>query len=237
MWAYSKLEQILPFVTTNWRDLLFLPFLNLVLIVIFWQSQIFQYAHSSKGVLYMWLLAGLLFLLIQLSLLLNGWQKTKVQATEQKQLKTQWLLASQITLFTVAAIYNIIALVQLTLLGIRPTTPYDLLIIIILIITGTLGAILYKRNFASPQARLLYATGTKAVPQWLQALGFVFLGSSGMHSTTLGAIVAMGSLRFHLAKQSAKALKDDTTQAAYQAALRDLISIGAMGVGWVIGRM
>lgn len=185
----------------------------------------------------MWLVAGLLFLAIQTSLLIGAWRKATSGLEGQKLLEIQWVLGTQIFMFVVAAIYNIIALAELSLLGVRPNTALDGVIIMLLLVTLGMAFARYRRRPTDPDARLLLATGTKAAPQWLQAAGLLLLGSTGVHPTTIGAITAMGATRFLLAKQAVGHYQDKNTVASYKIAFRDLTSILAMGVGWLGARL
>jgi len=222
-------------ISRRWQTTLALPLVTLVLVVVFWQSQLFHYTSSTKGVLYMWLVAGLIFVLLQISLLVGGLRKARSSLTGDILVETSWNLSAQVIIMLVAAIYNLIALAQITLLGVRPRTLFDALIGLILAVTIIVGIALYRHRLTSPQARLLYATGSKAAPQWLQAGSLALFGSSGLHVVTITAILAMGFTRFLLAKEALKHFIDDNTCASYKAAFRDLLSIVAMGVGWFIG--
>lgn len=183
----------------------------------------------------MWLVAGLVFVLLQISLLMGGLRKARSNLTGDTQIETCWNLSAQVIIMLIASVYNLIALAQITLLGVRPRTLFDALIGLILVVTIIIGVVVYRHRLTSPQARLLYATGSKAAPQWLQAGSLALFGSSGLHAVTIAAILAMGFTRFLLAKEALKHFIDDNTRASYKAAFRDLASIVAMGVGWFIG--
>jgi hypothetical protein len=138
-------------------------------------------------------------------------------------------------LMSIATVYNVIALIQISFLGVRPATYFDALIGIILAATLATGFIAYRKRMTSPAARLLYATGSKAAPQWLQAGSLAIFGSAGLHVATISAITAMGATRFLLSKDALQRFKDANTAASYKAAQRDFVSILAMAGGWIIG--
>lgn len=220
----------------KWLLLLALPLLNLLLVGIFWQSQIQQYAHTTKGVVFAWLVAGLVFVIIQLSLQASALrQRLQEESPSAKHLEIVWSLAVQVVVFAVMAIYNVIALVALWQGGGRPTGAYDLIITAIVAATLCVAAWRYRSSLRDPGARLLLATGTKALPQWVQAGSLAIVGSAGMHPLTISAITAMGALRFILSHHAATHFKTKETVAADKGSFRDLLSIGAMCVGWIIG--
>lgn len=196
-----------------------------------------QYFSNTKGVLYMWLTAGLLFILVQISLLVGAWRKTTASTDHASLFEARWLIGVQLFMFAVMVLYNTIALIEITLLGVRPSSIFDGVIALSLAITGIIILLRFRRRLTSPDARLLLGTGAKAIPQWLQAVGFLWLGSTGMHPATITAIVAMGALRLILAKQSLAQQSDENMKASYKMALRDFISIGAMAVAWTIARI
>jgi hypothetical protein len=233
-WLHSNAALV---IFRNWRMSLALPMINVIFVITFWQSQLIHYTQSTKGVLYMWLVSGLIFLLLQISLLAGSWHKARHELVGDHRIETCWNLAAQIALLLVAAIYNGIALVEITALNVRPTTYFDAAIVAILLITLTAGCIIYRGRNASPAARLLYATGSKAAPQWLQAVSLAVFGSAGLHIATMGAIIAMGGTRFLLAKDALQHFSNNTTTASYKAALRDFLSILAMAGGWIAGRL
>lgn len=219
----------------KWWVLLAVPAINTVLIVIFWQSQLIQYLHQTTGILFMWLVSGLLFVLVQLSLQWEAWRNAKKDVAAEKLFEIRWGLGVQIGLFILIAVYNTIALIELLLVGVLPTKLFDIFIALLLL--ATLLFIFYKyRNFKTPAARLVLATGTKAAPQVLQAGAFIVLGSLGMHPATILAIAAMGLFRYLLARHSRLQYPTEATKAADKAAFRDFISILLMCAGWIIGR-
>jgi hypothetical protein len=220
----------------KWLLLLALPLLNLLLVGVFWQSQIQQYAHTTKGVVFAWLVAGLIFVVIQLSLQASALrQRLHEESSSAKHLEIVWSLAAQVVVFVVMAVYNIIALIALWQGGGRPVGAYNMLIAALVAATLCVAAWRYRRSLRDPGARLLLATGTKALPQWVQAGSLAVVGSAGMHPLTISAITAMGVLRFILSHHAAAHFKTKETVAADKGSFRDLLSIGAMCIGWVIG--
>lgn len=212
------------------------PLVTAVLIVIFWQSQLFQYLHQTTGILYMWLVAGLLFVLVQLSLQWEAWRKAKAEVAPEKLFEVRWSLGAQIGLFILIAVYNTIALIELAVVGVLPSQPFDAVIGLLLL--GTIVVIALKyRTFKTPAARLLMATGTKAAPQVLQAGAFVVIGSAGMHPATILSIITMGGLRYVLTRYAERQYRSDATVAANKAAFRDFLSVLLMGLAWVFGRL
>lgn len=220
----------------KWWMLLAVPAVNAALIIIFWQSQLLHYQHHTTGILFMWLVAGLLFVLVQLSLQWEALRRAKAEVESEKLFEVRWSLAVQVGLFILIAAYNTIALIQLLLLGALPSQPFDALIGMLLLATIVTIAIKYQ-SIKTPAARLLLATGTKAAPQVLQAGAFVVLGSAGMHWVTVFAITAMGILRYLLTRHAVQQYQSAATNAANAAAFRDLLSIFLMGLGWVLGRL
>jgi len=185
----------------------------------------------------MWLTAGLLFILVQISLLIGAWRKATTPSGSATEFETRWLIGVQLFMFAMMVLYNTIALIEITLLGVRPFSIFDGVIALSLMATGIAILLRFRHQLTSPDARLLLGTGAKAIPQWLQAIGFLWLGSTGMHPATITAIVAMGALRLILAKQSLAQHSDENMKASYKMALRDFISIGAMMVAWIIARV
>lgn len=222
-------------VSKEWPLTLVVPLANLVLIVVFWQSQIMHYGTSTQGVLFMWLVSGLVFVLAQMSLQAGALKDALRQHAEDNNSHVAiWSLVVQLSLFAVMVVYNVIALAYLLHLGVAPTKPYDIVIIAVLMATMAAIWIRYK-TYSSPDARLLLATGTKAAPQWLQAFSLAIVGSAGLPALTMGAIAGMGTLRYMLTRHSLRQLHVPATVCANKAALRDAISIIAMCIGFIIG--
>jgi hypothetical protein len=220
--------------------LLFVPLVNLVLIVVFWQSQIAQYTTSTEGVLIMWLIAGLVFGLIQISLLTGAWRQTlrSQSITTAIRTETLWLLGVQIGTLGVMTAYSILVTSKLWQLGVYPNQPLDFAIMAIFAVTlATVGWFYGRRKkLADPSARLWLATGAKVTPQLLQAVGLAWYGSHGMHLLTLLTVVIMTVMRYILARATVHRQTTPHTVSANKAAFRDLLAVGAMTVGWVIGR-
>lgn len=239
--VFSHIKRYWPLLRRQWAKLFLLPFINITLVVIFWQSQLNHYTHSTKGVLLLWLVAGLIFVLIQMSLQANAWRQVTSYGQQQsagERFETLWMLGSQLAMFGLATLYNVVALVQLILLGVRPNQPFDIIIAVILVATLVVACAVYGiKRLGSPSSRLLLATGTKAAPQWLQAVWFALQGSAGMHVATITSITAMGTTRYMLTRITLRRFTDSNTIAANKAAFRDLLSIIAMAAGWVLGRL
>lgn len=220
----------------KWPLLIGVPLANILLVGIFWQSQIWQYARTTTGVVFTWLVAGLIFILIQLSLQASALRhKLQEDPSLPSHLEIVWSLAAQVAIFVFMAIYNIVALIALWRGGGRPVHFFDGLIVFIVISTLLVVVWRYRHAIRDPRARLLLATGTKALPQYVQAGSLAIMGSAGMHPLTILAIAAMGVLRFALSHHAAAGFRTKQTIAANQAAWRDMLSIGAMCLGWVIG--
>lgn len=223
---------------SKWQILVVVPLLNFILTILFWQSQIIQYDHSTKGILFMWLTAGLIFILLQLSLQINALRQALTElAPGEKRIEVLWSLIAQIILFVVIIVYNSIILSILLLHGILPNKPLDFIIFAILGVTGAVIAFRYRLNLRNPHAKLLLATGMKAAPQWIQAVNFVIFGSMGMNIVTISAIIGMGLMRYVSAKHTANNFHKLETTVAHKAAFRDVVSVMAMCVGWGIGRL
>lgn len=185
----------------------------------------------------MWMVAGLLFLFIQLGLQYRAWRQARLRpAAQAADYAALWMLGSQIVIFGIGIAYNLAVTCQLLLLGVRPNQPFDLVIAAILAATLIAALALYGwRRLGHPQPRLLLATGTKAVPQWFQAVWLAVQGSTGLHVATIAAINAMGASRYMMARATMRQFRDQNTIAANKAAFRDLVSIIAMAVGWMVG--
>lgn len=216
--------------------LLAVPLVNTLLIIVFWQSQLIQYLQQTTGIVFMWLVAGLIFVLVQLSLQWDAFKKAKTEAASDKRFEVRWSLGAQIWLLGLIAVYNTVALIELLVIGVIPSQLFDILIGIL--IAGTMAIIAVKyRSFTPPAARLLLATGTKAAPQVLQAGAFALLGSAGLPLVAIASLTAIGGLRFLLAWHSKRHYHNSATVAAYKGAFRDFSSTLLMVVGWIIGRM
>jgi hypothetical protein len=216
--------------------LVVVPLINFGLIVAFWQSQIAHYDTSTEGVLIMWLVAGLVFGLIQLSLLAGAWRHTI--AAPNRDTETLWLLGVQIITLGVMSAYSVFVTSMLLRLGVAPDQPLD--IAIMAIFGVTLLAVGWHYGWGKlgdPQARLWLATGTKVTPQLLQAVGLAWYGSHGMHILTLLTVVVMTALRYVLAHATVYRQATPHTISANKAALRDLLAVCAMAAGWILGRI
>lgn len=224
-------------VAKEWPLTIAVPLANLILIIIFWQSQLLHYGSSTQGVLFMWLTAGLIFALAQMSLQVSALREAlhKHAATQDSHVAI-WSLVAQLGLFGVIVVYNTIALGYLAYLGVAPTKPLDLVIAGIIVLT-VLGIWIRYRSYRKPTARLMLATGTKAAPQWLQACNLAIAGSSGLAPLTMIAQLSMGVLRYVLTRHSLRELEIPATICANKAAFRDVVSIGVMCIGFIIGRL
>lgn len=224
-------------VAKEWPLTIAVPLANLVLVVIFWQSQLLHYGTNTQGVLFMWLTAGLIFALAQMSLQASALREAlRKHAVDGNSYVAVWSLVVQLGIFTVIVTYNVIALGYLLYLGVFPTKPLDGIIAGIIVLTLVVIWIRY-RSYRTPDARLMLATGTKAAPQWLQAFNLAIAGSYGLPPLTMIAQLSMGLMRYVLTRHSLRELQIPATVCANKAAFRDVISIGVMCIGFIIGRL
>ena len=184
----------------------------------------------------MWLVAGLVFGLIQLSLLVGAWKQAI--HTPNRDVETLWLLGVQVATLCVMTAYSMFVTSGLLRIGIYPNQPLD--IAIMAIFGVTLLAVGWRYGWSKltdPLARLWLATGTKVAPQVLQAIGLAWYGSHGMHLLTLLTVVAMTVMRYILAHATVRRQTTLHTISTNKAAFRDLLAVCAMLVGWAIGRI
>lgn len=184
----------------------------------------------------MWLIAGLVFGLIQLSLLMGAWKQAV--HPPNRDVEALWLLGVQIATLCVMTAYSIVVTSGLLQIGIYPNQPLDIAIMAIFGVTLlTVGWHYGWNKLTDPLARLWLATGTKVAPQVLQSIGLAWYGSHGMHLLTLLTVVAMTVMRYILARATVRRQTTPHTISANKAAFRDLVAVCIMTVGWAIGRI
>jgi hypothetical protein len=214
-------------------ELLLLPFATIGLAAIFWLAQLIQYRHSIQGVLYGWIIAGIFFIAIQISLIPGAWKDAGERPMSER-LRARWLIGSQLLLFIGISIYNFVALAALASQHAHFVI-FDALIAAAAAIIIVPALIRYRRSPEIPRARAMYATGLKASPQYVQAVALAAGGAGGIAVISMASMTSLGALRYILARQAHRRAMSSYSQATHTIALRDFISIICMAAGWVIG--
>lgn len=214
-------------------ELLVLPGVNLVLAVIFWASQLSRYHQSVRGVLYSWIILGVLFVFVQLSLFPGAWRESASHSPENC-FGARWLLGSQIIFCTGVILYTIATLAAMAVQRAQ-LVPYDGLNVAAASVVLVPALITYRKRLADPQAKLAYATACKVAPQYGQAAALLSFGVRGVSPVSLGALISIVGLRFLIARATHRKGANHYTQATLTAAHRDWWSVLVMAICWGVG--
>lgn len=214
-------------------ELLLLPLITIGLASTFWIAQLTRYAHSVQGVLYGWLITGVFFIAIQISLIPGAWRDAAGRPAPER-LRARWLIGSQLTLFIGISLYNVLALAALASHHAHFAS-FDMIIAFAAALIVLPALVKHRRSPQTPEARALYATGLKASPQYVQAIALVTGGAGGIALASMASMTSLGALRYMLARQAHRRTMSDYSRATLKIAVIDLISIICMAGGWVIG--
>jgi len=215
-------------------QLILLPLANLLLAGVFWFGQLTRYQTTVQGVLYGWILLGLLFVFVQLSLFPGAWRDSGERPAADR-FGARWLLASQIVFCLGVIVYTCLTLTAMMRQHAR-LVPYDALIVTAAALVLLPAMFRYRRQFAAPQAKLAYATAFKVAPQYVQAAALATAGAGGMRVSSLGALVSIVGLRFLISRATHQKGANQYTGVTLQAARRDWWSVLVMLGGWAAGK-
>ena len=214
-------------------ELIALPTLNLLLAFIFWIGQIIRYQVSVQGVLYGWVILGVLFVFVQLSLFPGAWRGAESRPPEDR-FGARWLLGGQIVFCAGVLVYSYLTLAALAEHH-ASFVLYDAIIGAAAATVAIPAVVIYRRNLAGPQAKLAYATAFKVAPQYVQAVALAIVGAGGVSVVSLSAFVSIVGLRYLISRATHRKGENQYTKATLTASTRDWWSAVVVAVCWSWG--